>query len=249
MHRITNNLRLIFVLWIFYYGALSALSFASHYHDFSFDLKSNLSLIGYNRIYCDSVLIPLITNFVNGVTSIIMLHIYNNLYNEKEIRSNTTMNPVHLILWILILVSVLFYLFADLSQNDFSSLYHLNIYTSIFFGLISCVTFSLVLARLDSKFIDLPVWWVILLFVYAAMQIIYPSIIVIFGIEASNIDVKSINYYLWQIFVIFSLFSKALFYFLFYDLLKDHKLFIYFLKVANEKNSPNVEKEMEKLLK
>lgn len=137
-----------------------------------------------------------------------------------------------------------------LSIIDIIALNHsdLQLLFKIIAGIIACVSIALLIGRLDSKILNVPVWIILLIFFYAGVQLLtgyfdlYPGLIgycveykqdsdsCIQNIKLTDIQ-KNLPILIESFALNFALFSKALFFLLIYWLINEGKLILYIVRL------------------
>ncbi len=243
--KITEYLRYILISWsILYFCMFLCWLYLNTNNDEITEIFKDHLRISRERL--ESIYIPSLLNGTNVITSYFLIKIFYILNSDEQtVKSTAALSLINVVSFL-----VLFFFIFNRSacpEEELADLMATNLVVSLVLGIFSCITFSLVLARLESKFTLTKSSFFVILFLYAALQMIYPLLLLgkpLFLNEISTL--KKTVLIISNCFILFAFVAKTIFYSLFHQVITTHRIFIYFLKSYSDKNSP---KQLDRLNK
>jgi phosphate/sulfate permease len=191
---------------------------------YSFWWLSELPQFQIIKVYKD-----IVEPFINNISSLFILYAFLILYFRREDRTNN--NTWRFIFLLLFTVSGCI-MFQVEGGNDIKNIY------SIIGGLFAGLSIALISGRLDSKFLSIPFWIIVVLYIYALIQTSIPNF------DKNSEDIYNIWYKSANMNI--ALIAKSLFLILFSWLTSTNRL-LYYLILTNKKEN-EVERNMDSIV-
>ncbi len=218
---------LVWIGFLLLYGTFFYTTFYADFADTIFSYPSTWKSTFKESIEEKKYIFQLLEDIWTHISSLGFIMCFSILfYKNPDPGKKHYENPITTYSFFILIIFILIEVFAIFFFESTDNLILFKIIT----GIISSVSIALLIGRLDSRFLNISIWFILTMFIYASIQLL-PAYFDLYSQDASNnLDLSSVV----ESFALnFALFSKAVFFLLIYWLINEGKLMRYIIHVNN----------------